>query len=105
VRLPARDVLAAGHEVEDIVGGEIEPLLELALVEQPSGPRRARSVFTGSPPAGCCCYEGCSSGRMRDALRLDENRGVDKIIPSVTNNHIALTNGPLVNWLEMPGAT
>jgi hypothetical protein len=42
---------------------------------------------------------------MRDALRLDENRGVDKIIPSVTNNHIALTNGPLVNWLEMPGAT
>ena len=36
VRLPARDVLAAGHEVEDIVGEEIEPLLELALVEQPS---------------------------------------------------------------------
>jgi hypothetical protein len=35
VRLPPRDVLAAGHEIEDIVGEEIEPLLEPALVEQP----------------------------------------------------------------------
>ena len=33
--LPARDVLAAGHEVEDVVGEEVEPLLELPLVEQP----------------------------------------------------------------------
>src|SRR5713101_7535910 len=38
VRFPARDVFAAGHEVEDIVGEELEPLLELALVEQPSLP-------------------------------------------------------------------
>ena len=36
VQLPARDVLAAGHEVEDILGEEIEPFLEPALVEQPS---------------------------------------------------------------------
>ena len=38
VRLPARHVLAARHEVDDIVGEEIEPLPELALVEQPSLP-------------------------------------------------------------------
>src|SRR6266446_2280200 len=36
VRFPARDVLAARHEVEDIVGEEFEPLREPALVEQPS---------------------------------------------------------------------
>jgi hypothetical protein len=30
VQFPARDVLATRHEVEDIVGKEIEPLLELA---------------------------------------------------------------------------
>jgi len=35
VQFPARDVLAAGHEVEDVVGEELEPLFELALVEQP----------------------------------------------------------------------
>jgi hypothetical protein len=35
VRFQARDVLAAGNEVERIRGQEIEPLLELALVEQP----------------------------------------------------------------------
>jgi hypothetical protein len=29
VRFPARDILAAGHELENIVGEEIEPLLEL----------------------------------------------------------------------------
>jgi len=30
VQFPSRDVLATRHEVEDIVGKEIEPLLELA---------------------------------------------------------------------------
>jgi hypothetical protein len=43
--------------------------------------------------------------RMGEDLRLDENRGVDKIILCVSNNHIALTEGPLVNWLAMPDAT
>ena len=36
VQLSARDIFAARHEIEDIVGEELDPLLELALVEQPS---------------------------------------------------------------------
>jgi len=35
VQFPARHVLAARHEIEHVVGEEVEPLLVFALVEQP----------------------------------------------------------------------
>src|SRR6266478_2502496 len=71
VRFPARDVLAAGHEVEDIVGEEIEPLLELALVEQPSFPDVERHQLEPQNLLRCQRHRRRHwAGRFPRALRL-----------------------------------